>query len=99
MKSIIARDKKRRKLVSKHELTRLQLKYIIHNEELSNEFRWQASLKLNKMPRNSSKIRVTNRCVLSGRSKSVFRFFKVSRIAFRELASNGLLPGIKKSSW
>ncbi len=99
MISWIERDKKRRQLVAKYELKRLQLKTIIHTQSLPKDVRWDASLKLAKLPRNSSKIRIRNRCVITGRSRGVYRFFKMSRILFRQYASSGLLPGVKKSSW
>ena len=99
MKSWIERDKKRRQLVAKYELKRLQLKSIVNSVALPTEIRREATLKLAKLPRNSSKVRIRNRCVLTGRSRGVYRQFKISRILFRELALTGLLPGVKKSSW
>ena len=99
MISWIERDKKRRKLVSKYELKRLQLKTIIYTHSLPKDVRWNASLKLAKLPRNSSKVRIRNRCVITGRSRGVYRLFKMSRILFRQYASSGLLTGVKKASW
>jgi small subunit ribosomal protein S14 len=99
MVNAINRDLKRRNLVSKFELLRLEYKSILKDLSFSKEFRYQYLLKLNKLPRNSSKIRVKNRCILTGRGKSIHRFCKLSRIKLRELASQGYLAGIKKSSW
>ena len=99
MKSWIERDKKRRRLVKKHEAKRNLLKSVIHSDSLPKELRWKASLELAKLPRNSSKVRIKNRCVITGRSKGVYRQFKISRIMLRELALKGLLPGVKKASW
>jgi small subunit ribosomal protein S14 len=79
--------------------TRDALKKIIKNRSLSLEERIDANLKLAEMPRNSSFTRVRNRCELSGRPRGFYRKFKLSRIALRELASEGFLPGVTKSSW
>lgn len=99
MISCLERDKKRRKLVAQYESKRLRFKSIVHDTSLPAEVRWKASLKLSKLPRNSSKVRIRNRCVLSGRSRGVYRQFKMSRIMLRHLASDGLLTGVKKASW
>ncbi len=99
MVNAINRDLKRRNLVSKFELLRLEYKSILKDFTLSKEYRYQHLLKLNKLPRNSSKIRIKNRCILTGRGKSIHRFCKLSRIKLRELASQGYLTGMKKSSW
>lgn len=99
MTALVERDKKRRKLVDKYEITRLELKNIIKSTSLPIKVRWEASLKLSKLPRNSSKVRIRNRCVITGRSRGIYRDFKMSRIVFRQLASNGELPGVRKSSW
>lgn len=97
--SMIERDKKRRKLVKQKAGKRAELKAIIANRALLAEERFQAVLKLAEMPRNSAKIRIRNRCALSGRPRSYYRQFNLSRIALRDLASNGQLPGVVKSSW
>ena len=99
MKNSIHRDKKRRILYSKYEIKRMTLKAMIRDLSLSKELRFHYSQELTKLPRNSSLIRTKNRCVLTGRAKSNYKFFKISRITFRELASKGLLVGITKSSW
>ena len=93
------RDLKRRKQYSLNELKRFQLKTLIQNLTLSKKSRYLFSLELNKMNRNSSRIRVKNRCVVTARSHSVLRFCRLSRIKFRELATQGLLMGIRKASW
>ncbi len=99
MNNLIYRDKKRRNLYLSHELKRLEYKSIINNLELSKEMRYNNLLLLNKLPRNSSKVRIKNRCILTGRGHSVLKICKLSRIKFRELASQGLLMGVTKSSW
>ncbi len=99
MSNSIQRDLKRRKLYKKYELKRLELKNIIHDFSFSRELRSQCISLLNKLPRNSSPIRIKNRCVLTGRSHGIYRFCRLSRIKFRELAAQGLLTGVKKSSW
>ena len=99
MNNLIYRDKKRRNLYSTHELKRLEYKTILNDVTLPKEVRYISLLLLNKLPRNSSKVRIKNRCILTGRSHSVLRLCKLSRIKFRELASQGLLMGITKSSW
>ena len=97
--SMIERDKKRRKLVKSCAKKRASLKAIIKDREIAPEERFQAVLKLAEMPRNGSKVRVRNRCVLSGRPRAFYRKFNLSRIALRDLASRGELPGVTKSSW
>ncbi|MGQ0526982.1 MAG: 30S ribosomal protein S14 [Alphaproteobacteria bacterium] len=97
--SIIERDKKRRRLVKSGAVKRAKLKAIIKNRDIPAEERFQAVLKLAEMPRNGSKIRIRNRCALSGRPRAFYRKFNLSRIALRDLASRGELPGVVKSSW
>ena len=99
MKNLIYRDKKKRNLHLKYEIQRLEYKSLLNDLNLSKELRYNMMLALNKLPRNSSKVRIKNRCILTGRPHSVLRICKVSRIKFRELSSQGLLMGIKKSSW
>ena len=99
MKNIVKRDQNRRTLVLKNELKRVQYKSIIKNSFIPGQIKDQYVSKLNKIDRNSSKVRIKNRCVLTGRGKAVYRFFRLSRIAFRELAAQGLLLGVSKSSW
>lgn len=96
---MLERDKKRRKLVKSLAGKRAKLKAIIYDQSLPQEERFAAVLKLAEMPRNSSKIRIRNRCALSGRPRGYYRKFNLSRIALRNLASRGELPGVTKSSW
>ncbi|VAW02563.1 SSU ribosomal protein S14p (S29e) @ SSU ribosomal protein S14p (S29e), zinc-independent [hydrothermal vent metagenome] len=98
-KSMIAREVKRQKLVEKYATRRAALKAIVSDQEKPMEERFRASLKLAKLPRNSSATRLHNRCQLTGRPHAYYRKLKVSRIALRELASNGQAPGVVKSSW
>lgn len=98
-KCSIERDQKRRKLVASKSSKRAELKALIKNKETSMEDRFAAVLQLAEMPRNSARIRIRNRCQLTGRPRSFYRKFKISRIALRELASRGELPGVTKSSW
>tara|TARA_Y100001949_G_C15817076_1_gene256078 strand:- start:169 stop:474 length:306 start_codon:yes stop_codon:yes gene_type:complete len=97
--SAINRNKKRIKMSKRFEKKRKKLKQIIMNKKLSLEERFRAQLKLSKMPRNSSKTRVRNRCELTGRPHGVYRKLKISRIALRELTLSGKIPGMIKSSW
>lgn len=98
-KSMIAREAKRQELVDKYATKRAALKEIASNEELSMEERFKARLKLAKLPRNSSATRLHNRCKVTGRPKAYYRKLQMSRIALRDLASNGQIPGMVKSSW
>ncbi len=93
------KDKNRRNIVFKYELKRLEYKSIIHDLSIPKKLRYSYIQKLNNLPKNSSNIRVRNRCILTGRGRSVFRFCKLSRIVIRQLAAQGLLTGIKKASW
>ncbi len=98
-KSAVARNVKREKLIKKHSAKRAALKAVLHDRELSPEERFQAAMKLNKLPKNACPIRSHNRCELTGRPHAFYRKFKISRIALRELASQGQIPGVVKSSW
>ena len=97
--SSIQRNLKRIKLAQKFSKKRMVLKKIIKNKKLPLSERFTAQLKLNKLPKNSAKIRVVNRCEITGRSHGVYRKLKISRIALREMASSGKIPGMTKSSW
>jgi len=97
--SSIQRNLKRIKLVKKFLKKREGLKKIIKNKKLPLEERFAAQLKLAKIPRNSAKVRIRNRCEITGRPHGVYRKLKISRIALRELASSGKIPGMTKSSW
>ena len=98
-KSIINRNKKRIALNLKFANKRKELKKIVMNRQLSLEERFKAQIKLSKLPRNSSKIRVKNRCEITGRSRGVYRKLKISRIILRQLSLEGKIPGMIKSSW
>ena len=98
-KSAIKKNETRIKKVFLMGKKRKALKNIIMNRELPLEERFAAQMKLNEMPRDGSFIRVRNRCLVTGRPRGNYRKFKMSRIAFRELASTGQVPGILKSSW
>ena len=98
-KSAIQKDKNRRKLVAQHAAKRARLKAIADNRDLPREERFQARLKLAEMPRNGAKIRILNRCEVTGRPRAFYRKFKMSRIALRDLGSTGQVPGLVKSSW
>ena len=97
--SSIQRNLKRIRLAKKFLKKRQSLKKIIKNKKLSLEERFAAQLKLAKIPRNSAKIRIRNRCEITGRPRGVYRKLRISRIALRDLASNGKIPGMTKSSW
>ena len=97
--SSIQRNLKRIKLSKKFLKKRELLKKIIKNKKLPLTERFEAQLKLNKLPKNSAKIRIRNRCEVSGRPHGVYRKLKISRIALRDMASSGKIPGITKSSW
>jgi small subunit ribosomal protein S14 len=98
-KSAIEKNKKRQKLVEKYAAKRAELKAVAMNEDLSLEERFKARLKLAELPRNSAPNRVRNRCEVTGRPRGYYRKLKLSRIALRELGSNGQIPGLVKSSW
>ena len=97
--SSIQRNLKRIKLVKRFSKKRADLKKIIKNRKLPLQERFAAQLKLAKIPRNSAKIRIRNRCEITGRPRGVYRKLKISRIALRDLASKGKIPGMTKSSW
>ena len=98
-KSSIEKNNRRIKLAKKFAKKREALKKIIKNKKLELSERFEAQLKLNKLPKNSAKIRIRNRCEVSGRPHGVYRKLKISRIALRDMASAGKIPGITKSSW
>ena len=98
-KSSIQKNLKRMKLVNRFEKKRAMLKKIIMNKKLELAERFAAQLKLDKLPKNSSRVRIRNRCGISGRPHGYYRKLKISRIALRDMASSGKIPGIIKSSW
>lgn len=97
--SAINNNLKKRKIVDRKKNTRAALSQVIRNKEVSFEDRIEAVHKLAEMPRNSSKTRIRNRCLLTGRPRGYYRKFQVSRIALRELSNLGLIPGVTKASW
>ena len=98
-KSMIEREKKREKLVAQYATKRASLKAIINDQEKPVEERFKATLALAKLPRNSSAVRLHNRCQITGRPHAYYRKLKISRIALRNLGSAGQIPGMVKSSW
>tara|TARA_B100001123_G_C15136155_1_gene957475 strand:- start:684 stop:989 length:306 start_codon:yes stop_codon:yes gene_type:complete len=97
--SSIQKNLNRQQLVKKFKNKRMNLKKKIMQKDLSMEERFKIQNKLNELPRNSSHIRVRNRCKLTGRTRGVYRKFGLSRIKLRELSMSGSLPGVVKSSW
>ena len=97
--SAIQRNLKRIKLYKKFLNKRTALKKITNDKKLPLAERFNAQLKRAKLPRNSAKIRIRNRCEITGRPHGVYRKLKISRIALRDLASKGIIPGMTKSSW
>lgn len=97
--SMVERNRKRQKLAKKYASRRATLKARAEDQSMPQEERFQARLKLAELPRNSSPVRIRNRCEVSGRPRGYYRKLRMSRIALRELTSNGLIPGMVKSSW
>ena len=97
--SAVERNKKREKMVKRYAAKRARLKAIADNMSLSPEERFAARLKLAEIPRNASPTRIHNRCALTGRPRAYYRKLKMSRIALRQLASTGQIPGMVKASW
>ena len=97
--SMKAREVKRAKLVEKYAEKRATLKETIRLAAAKGEVDYESIAALSKLPKNSNPIRMHNRCSITGRPKGYMRYFGLSRIQFREMASNGLLPGVKKASW
>ena len=97
--ALVNRERRRQKMVARYSEKRLLLKTAAKDESLSAEERFKARLKLAKLPRNSSATRLHSRCLVTGRPKAFYRKLKMSRIALRELASKGEIPGMVKSSW
>ncbi len=98
-KAIIQRNIKREKLAEKYAQKRAELKNIISNPNSTDDEYYNATKALAKLPRNSSKVRIRNRCSVSGRPRGFIRKFGLSRITFRELALDGKIPGVTKASW
>jgi len=97
--SSIAKNNRRKKMAEKGEAKRAELRKIIISETVSEEERDAAMMKLQKMPRDTSRIRVRNRCEVTGRPRGYYRDFQLCRITFRELAHKGMIPGVTKASW
>ncbi|MCH9631007.1 MAG: 30S ribosomal protein S14 [Chlamydiia bacterium] len=98
-KALIEREKRRAKKVDRAWDKRSELRRLAKDLTISDEERQEAQIKLNKMPRDTSYIRRRNRCQLTGRPRGYLRKFKLSRLCFRELASDGKIPGVFKASW
>lgn len=97
--SAIERNKKRIRLVAQYQVRRAELKAQLANPETNDEDFFAAQKKLAKLPRNSARVRIKNRCALSGRPRAYIRKYGLSRIQFREFALAGKIPGVTKSSW
>ena len=93
------KNNKRKRMAANQKDSRAELKKIAEDKSKSFEERFNAMVKLSQKPRNSSKVRIKNRCSLTGRPRAYHRYFDMSRIMLRELALAGLIPGLKKSSW
>ena len=98
-KSAIEKNKRRQEMSTSVRAKRERIKALAYDRSVPLEERFQAILKLAELPRNSSRVRVRNRCELSGRPRGFYRKFRLSRIAIRDLASEGQIPGMTKSSW
>ena len=98
-KSMIAREAKRTQLVAKYAAQRSELKQIINNVSSSDDEKWEAQIKLQKLPRDSSPVRQRRRCQITGRPHGVYRKFGLSRNILRQAAMRGDVPGLVKSSW
>ncbi len=97
--SMIEKNNRRKRMTKQKAASRAALKAIVMDKETAMEDRFAAVMKLAKLPRNSSKVRIRNRCELSGRPRAYYRKFRLSRIALRQMASFGQIPGVTKSSW
>lgn len=98
-KSSIAKNQRRERLVEKYAARRAELKSILANPNASDEEFFEAQRKLSKLPRNSARTRLRNRCAITGRPRAFIRRFGLSRLTFREMALDGRIPGVIKSSW
>jgi small subunit ribosomal protein S14 len=98
-KSSVNKNERRAKMAKQMAPRRARLKALARDKDAAQEDRFAAQLKLAELPRNSSRVRIRNRCALTGRPRAFYRKFKLSRIALRELASTGQIPGMVKSSW
>lgn len=98
-KSSVETNEKRRRMAKRFAAKRNKLKAIARNKQLPMEERFEAQLKLAALPRNSAPSRIRNRCEVTGRPRAYYRKLKMSRVALRELANDGLIPGMVKASW
>jgi small subunit ribosomal protein S14 len=98
-KSAVEKNNRRIKLSKRYAGKRAALKAVIYDKDVPPEERFQAQMKLNGLPKNASPVRVRNRCEISGRPRAFYRKFRISRIALRDLAAIGQIPGVVKSSW
>lgn len=98
-KAMIERNKKRERMIAKYAAKRAELKAILRDPNTEDEAFYAAQQKLTKLPKNSSPVRLRNRCNVTGRPRAYLRKYGLSRITFRELASEGKIPGVTKSSW
>lgn len=97
--SMIARERKRARIIARHQAKRAELKAIINDRNLPDDERWDAQLKLQKLPRNASPVRLRRRCGKTGRPRGVYRKFGLGRNKLREAAMRGDVPGLVKASW
>ncbi len=97
--SSVEKNNRRRKLAGQYAAKRKALKAIVMDQSKPMDERFRAQLKLSALPRNSAKIRIRNRCEVTGRPRAYYRKLKLSRIALRDLGNNGQIPGLVKSSW
>jgi len=97
--AVVNRDQKRRRIVKKFAARRSELMELINNPKLSPEDRYEARMRLQKLPRNASPVRLRNRCALTGRGRGVFRKFGLARGKLRDIAMRGEIPGVIKASW
>jgi small subunit ribosomal protein S14 len=98
-KSAVEKNERRKRLVDKFKAKRAELRSVVKDKSVEPEERFNATLKLAELPRNSAKVRIRNRCIMSGRPRAYYRKFGLSRIALRDLASEGRIPGVVKASW
>lgn len=98
-KALVNRDLKRRDTVKKFAAKRAELMAVVNNQKLSPEDRYEARLKLQKLPRDASPVRLRNRCALTGRPRGVYRKFGLGRSKLRDIAMRGDIPGVIKASW
>ena len=98
-KSSIEKNERRRRLAERHRAKRAELKAVVMDRQRDPGERFEATLQLAALPRNGARVRVRNRCILTGRPRGYYRKFGLSRIALRDLASEGRIPGVAKASW